>query len=551
MTNELRKNPISRNAQPFGATTNPASKHSNADYEGVVARYMKIPHEGLLGSNMGSALICDSHENASRNSVENGLSRILAQLRVLSFRPHQQRAIEAVVGGRDVLLVAPTASGKTLAFAAAGLVCGGIVVVTYPLVSLIADQARRFAEWGIHARVWNGTVSDDYKAETIRQIQAHACDQSPLFILTTPESLAGDRLRSSLRGHVTLAVADEAHCAVKDAVFRGAYGRLGQYFDDIRPDLRFGCTATIAPDDRAALVTTLGLRAPVQITAPVARDNLRIQTMQRSIDSVCLVLNRHRGNSGIIFAATVRTADALHDELEALGYRPVLYHGKLSAKAKAAAQSAFMSGERMVAVATDALLLGLDKSDLRFVVHFDHPESVEGWVQGFGRAGRDGKPAYVYGMFAGDSAGIESRRFLIKSSHPRVSVIRQVWEYLTTQPWHRASVEYLAITATGSKNAKYAAGSIMTRLKEHCLVDVRPDPDDGRRRIYSARGDFDAVDWSGYQRRRQTALDRFDRLCELVSLDDDQIPAAIDAYFEDGDEAAKAPRSTTIDAFPT
>ncbi len=452
-----------------------------------------------------------------------------AVLDIPNLRDHQARAIRAsTIEGRDVLAVCPTGSGKTAGFIGSGLILGGVTLVVSPLRSLMADQYRRLEELDIPVRLWNSDVKDKYKSETLRLL---AGDWRG-FIYTTPESLKGRMLSNALRGRVTLAVIDEAHCCLRERGFRLSYAWLGQTLDRIDPAQRYACTATLPYHDRERLVTALRLDEPEAITSPVARSNLAIRIVGRYRDTLTGILRDHEGQAGIIFCATVRAAQKLHAELASQGWPVTLYHGRLSAKDKKAAQAAFMSGERPVGVVTDAFLLGIDKSDLRFAAHWDFPKSTEDWVQAFGRAGRDGLPATVYGCFGSGSAeGRQSREFLIRSTFPSVQSIRDVWAYLLPAPWRDQTASAIAKHVLGP-NGKYCGAAIMTVLQRFGLAKADPHPDDGRKRLYRGIGDFDAVDWGRYLNEADEARSRFEELCELVQLKNDQIPRAIDKYFD-------------------
>ena len=450
---------------------------------------------------------------------------------VPSLHDHQQRAIETVAGGRDLLLIVPTGGGKSFAFWGAGLLAGGLTLVESPLRSLMADQFRRLESLGIPARLWNSDVRDDYKAETLRLIQTGWAG----FLYTTPESLRGRKLSSALAGQVRTAVVDEAHSVLREQGFRAEYARLGRMLDELNPLIRFACTATLPGRDRHRLIGSLGLADPEVITLPVARSNLSIHIVERDEGVLAQVLNHHGGEAGIIFAATVRTAEALHAKLRSQG-RPIgLYHGRLTAKAKKLSQAAFRDGTTPMMVATDAFLLGIDKADIRFVAHYDYPKSIEDWVQGFGRAGRDDLPASVYGCFCGNGAreGRGSREFLINATYPAVADLRDVWTWLISAPFRDETAEVIATTVLG-RRAKYSGGAILTQLKRHFLADASVNPEDKRKRIYRGRGDFDVVDWTGYETEAAETVSRFGQLGELVRLPENEIPAEIDRYFDGG-----------------
>lgn len=445
---------------------------------------------------------------------------------VRELHRHQLAAIDTARTAQDVVIVAPTGGGKSLGFWGAGLIRGGLTLVISPLRSLMADQHRRLSELGIPVRLWNSDVKDGYKTKTLDLLNCGWCG----FLYTTPESLKGRALSRHLVGCVDLAVIDEAHCVLTERGFRVQYARLGQTLDRLQPMVRYACTATLAGHDLDRVIHFLRLREPRIITVPVARSNLSISIVERAPSELASILNRHRGESGIIFCATVATAKTLHYTLSSQGRNVTLYHGRLAARAKKQAQSDFMSGERFVAIATDAFILGIDKSNIRFVVHYDHPKDIEAWVQGFGRAGRDGLPASVYGCFLGAKEGRASREFLIESTYPSTGDLRQVWDYLQSAPFRDETASGIGDRVLG-RRGKYSGSAILTTLQRHTLAVSDVHPEDRRRHLHRATGDFDQVDWSVYQSEKAQSQQRFAQLCKLVKLSDGEIPAAIDAYF--------------------
>ncbi|MCH8853924.1 MAG: ATP-dependent DNA helicase RecQ [Planctomycetes bacterium] len=447
---------------------------------------------------------------------------------------HQHEAIVAAVAGRDVILIVPTGSGKSLAFWGAGLIRGGLTLVVSPLRSLMADQCRRLEALDVEVRIWNSDISEDDKAETCDLLDAGWSG----FLYSTPESLKNPRLSDRLTGHVGLATIDEAHACLTERGFRISYGYLGKMLDQIRPQVRIACTATLASADLGRLIRTLNLVDPKVITVPVARSNLEIRIVERGPLALANILNQHTGQAGIVFTATVAAARTLHETLLSQGRNVTLYHGRLTPTEKARAQADFMSGEKPVAVATDSFVLGIDHPHIRFIAHYDHPKSIGDWVQGFGRAGRDGLPAAVYGCFRGGTAaeGRSSRAFLIRSTFPPVCNLAAVWDYLCSAPFRDASQSDIGEYVLG-KSGKYSGGAILTVLQRHGLAAADPHPEDGRRRLYRGTGDFDRIDWTNYELERARADQLFEDLGRVVKAPDSEIPALIDEYFATDDDA--------------
>lgn len=465
-----------------------------------------------------------SRAHACRDRVT--VTGLPARLGIGDFRPHQGKAIDAAGDGRDVLLISPTGSGKSYAFWGAGLLRGGLTLVVSPLRSLMADQARRLATLGLPVAIWNSDQKPADKDELVERLQAGWSG----FLYCAPEGLKSQVILDRLIGRVNLAVIDEAHCTITEQGFRGSYRRLGSLLDTIHPEARFACTATLPAADLNRLKHALGLVDPKTIVAPVARSNISIRIVERSPAALAEILRRHQGDSGIIFCATVRAAEKLHAQLVGQGWPATIYTGRLNPKVKKANQAAFMSGDKPIVVATDAFLLGIDKPDLRFVVHYDHPATVEAWVQGFGRAGRDELPATAYGCFAGSDEGERSRRFLIRTTYPSVDDLRAVWEYLISGSWRQETQEHIAVRVLG-RDGKYSASAIVRVLRQYHLVWERDDPQDRRRLLYRGAGNFDRVDWMAYQGERRETFRRFDDLCELGRQPEIEIPELIDVYF--------------------
>ena len=447
------------------------------------------------------------------------------KFRVEALHDHQRQAIEAAASGRDVLVIAPTGGGKSLGFWGAGLMRDGLTLVISPLRSLMVDQCRRLEELGIPVRIWNSDVKDVDKEKTVELLDGGWEG----FIYSTPESLGNRMLSSALLGRIDMAVIDEAHCSLTERGFRINYAWLGKTLDRFSPKVLYACTATLPGADLEKLTRTLRLVDPEVIVVPVARGNLEINVVERSTWKLSEILHRHRGQPGIVFCATVAVANETHLRLVSQGYKAAIYHGRLSAKDKKQAQSDFMTGELPIAVATDAFILGIDKSDLRWIVHYDFPKSIQDWVQGFGRAGRDGLPAKVYGCFLAADRGRTSREFLIKSAYPLVSDLRLVWEYLLSAPFRDDTASEIGAQVLGNAG-KYSGGACLTMLRRHRLADASPHPDDGRKRRYRGKGDFGAVDWSRYEGEKAQALGRFNDLCELAKMPVADIPVEIDNY---------------------
>lgn len=453
---------------------------------------------------------------------------------VTKLHEHQRQAIAASCSGRDVLVICPTGGGKSLGFWAAGLLTNGLTIVLSPLLALQADQVRRLGALGLDVVEWNSTVRDAKKREIIESLN-HGWSG---FLYTTPESLRGRELQLALKGRVGLAVIDEAHCALRHASFRPFYAHIAAYLDDLGVTSRYACTATLPGEDHPALIESLGLRDPFRIVTPVARSNLSFT--KRSRDEECLLASLRSGAyedcSAIVFVATRRESERLASILNDGGLSARFFHGNLKATEKKESQNAFMSGKTPIMCATNAFGLGVDKADIRVIVHWDAPGSIEDWTQEFGRAGRDELPAEV-AICERESSGVpsvsfETREWLVRNSYPAAQEIKELYDFIARSPAIRMTATNIGQEVFGQAG-KYLGSSCMAKLRRFRLVDADPDPKDGRKRIYRrTKLDWSLVNWDAYQIEAQGAFDRFDDLRRLwLECPADRLAEAIDRHF--------------------
>jgi len=310
------------------------------------------------------------------------------------LRPGQLPAIEALVAGRDVLAVLPTGAGKSAIYELAGLLRAGPTVVVSPLIALEDDQLAHLRSAGLHAIVLNSRQSAGQRAATLLA----AC-RPDTFVFLSPEQLANSETRETLqRAAPGLFVVDEAHLISQwGHDFRPDYMMLGVQAEAIGAPVRLALTATAAPPVRQEIARRLGLRDPQVVIGDFDRPNIYLtvrraltvpEKQQHLADAVT-----ERDGAGIVYAATHASAQAAHDTLASAGERVTLYHAGLSARARQDAMAAFLDGTARVITATVAFGMGIDKPDVRWVVHYDPPPSPDSYYQEFGRAGRDGAPS--------------------------------------------------------------------------------------------------------------------------------------------------------------
>ncbi len=310
------------------------------------------------------------------------------------FRPGQREIVSAVLAGRDCLGVMPTGAGKSLTYQIPARLLGGTTLVVSPLIALMKDQVDAMEKVGLRAAFLNSTLSADERRERVRALRRGDIE----ILYAAPEGLEG-AVGGALEGvPLSLIAIDEAHCISHwGHDFRPAYRNLS----GLRS--RFGApvlalTATATPEVIRDIAGQLGMRDPLLVRGSFFRPNLHLHAVKkgegpRARDAIVRFVRARRGESGIVYALSRRSVEDTADDLRRHGVRAAAYHAGLDAETRTRVQDAFQAGAIDVVVATVAFGMGIDKPDIRFVVHRDLPRSVEAWYQEIGRAGRDGKPS--------------------------------------------------------------------------------------------------------------------------------------------------------------
>lgn len=367
----------------------------------------------------------------------NGPESLEAQLHrwfgFAGFRPNQEQVCRAAVEGRDVLVVMPTGSGKSLCYQLPGLARGGTTLVISPLIALMEDQASKLTELGFAVeRIHSGRDRGESRAAAMAYLRGEL-----QFLFVAPERfrVSGFAQMLAKRKPALIAI-DEAHCISQwGHDFRPDYRMLGQHIPLLRPSPVIALTATATRVVQADIVKQLGLQNPVQFIGGFRRDNIAIEIVEvlpsdrhRTAKEV---LDRPEALPAIVYVPTRKGTDELSAEL-GLSMRAAPYHAGLDNSRRAAVQEHFLRGELDVIVATIAFGMGIDKPNVRTVIHTGLPGSIEGYYQEIGRAGRDGQPSRAILMQSYSDR--RTHDFFFERDYPDVVILDSIFEKLTAAP---------------------------------------------------------------------------------------------------------------------
>ena len=365
-----------------------------------------------------------------------------------AFRANQEEVCVAAVSGRDLLLVMPTGSGKSLCYQLPALARGGTALVVSPLIALMEDQASKLAALGLKvARIHSGMDRADS-----RQACADYLNGDLQFLLIAPERLRVPGFAEMLaKRSLSLIAIDEAHCISQwGHDFRPDYRMLGERLPALRkgngegqPAPVLALTATATPTVQADIVTQLGMPAPAKFIHGFRRSNLAIEVVEVPVPMraaiICGLLKDASRRPAIVYAQSRKQAESLAEELSRT-VRAAAYHAGLDAEIRERVQRAFQQSEIDVVVATIAFGMGIDKADIRTVIHAGLPATVEGYYQEIGRAGRDGQPSRTILMHS--YADRRTHDFLLGRDYPPVEHLSRVYGLLREEPRELDELRY-------------------------------------------------------------------------------------------------------------
>ena len=383
-----------------------------------------------------------------------------------NFRPGQEKVIDSVLSGKDTVVIMPTGGGKSLCYQLPALVLEGITIVVSPLIALMKDQVDSLARVGIPATYINSSISPN---ETSERLEAIKLGRYKLLYIAPERFYSQDFLAALSVIKVSLFAIDEAHCISSwGHDFRPSYIRLREAIKFLGNPTVLALTATATPEVRDDIIKQLNLEKPNLVVTGFARPNLSFgvihsnegQKPQYVIDAI----NGAAEGSGIIYVGTRGRADQLLQILLDNGIEATCYHAGMDPADRKWVQENFIKNKAKVIIATNAFGLGIDKPDVRFVIHYDMPGTIEAYYQEAGRAGRDGKPSFC--LLLSNSRDRVLQEFFIKGDNPPAEMVLELYEILLSYESDRVLVTYSELMKMLGGNAPDMAIGTAIKLLE-------------------------------------------------------------------------------------
>jgi ATP-dependent DNA helicase RecQ len=388
-----------------------------------------------------------------------------------SLREGQEEVIRSVVEGRDTLAIMPTGAGKSLCYQLPGKELPGTTVVVSPLLSLMKDQVDKLREIGIEAAQVNSTLSTQQEAEVLEAIRKEQRE----FVFVTPERLAQPEFLETLKtNRIDVFVIDEAHCISQwGHDFRPSYLQIRSAVEALGNPPVLALTATATPEVIDDILRQLGREDMQVISTGTYRENLRLEVVRAAGEEAKLGhlarLLAEIDGTGIVYTSTVKDCEAVTDHLQSLGFEVARYHGRLGSRERHRNQDRFMAGGLKAVVATNAFGMGIDKPDIRFVIHYSMPGTLEAYYQEAGRAGRDGDPARCVMLFQPEDKN--THIFFMNGRYPKREHFETVYHALERLKADREPVAASEVHGRAKDVAQNKVRVVLATMKDLGLVE--------------------------------------------------------------------------------
>ena len=401
-----------------------------------------------------------------------------------SFRSGQDQVVDAILQRQDALCVMPTGAGKSVCYQVPALIFNGITLVISPLISLMKDQVNSLIQNGIHAAYLNSSLSAVQYSKVVENIRNGIYK----IIYVAPERLTvADFIDTCREIKIDLLAIDEAHCVSQwGQDFRPSYLKISEFVNNLgyRPIIA-AFTATATAEVKKDIELSLGLRDPFMITTGFDRPNLKFEVIkpQNKLTALIEILHKHTSDCGIIYCATRKTVEEVANELISLDFSVTMYHAGLDNEVRQKNQEDFEYDRKTIMVATNAFGMGIDKSNVSYVIHYNMPKDIESYYQEAGRAGRDGLNAECILLYS--PADIRTNQFLIEKSEPNPDLTIEQQDFLRQRDYERLKqITFYATTNSclrnyildyfGEKSSNYC-GNCSNCLTQFTDVDITVD----------------------------------------------------------------------------